>query len=419
MKAFFALSICLLASHFLAAQRFLQATVTLRDGTTESGQIAYGFWGNTPQHIRFKSGSGGARVYRAEDINGFEVRRKDGKIERFVRKVVAVNRSLGGDLNDLDIGPEVKMEADTVFLQVLLASDLSLLELVEGGRAHFFAMWQDSTYELIYKRYYRDENARYRVYSNDRYRRQLGTLAYEYPALRDQLPKLLYNESALLRWVADFNNARNAPLRYLFAPERLRPQLYALVGATYTSFEARGELSEPRMPIDSQASFQPTVGLGVALSVARTNRRLFFYNDLTFRRLKVESRAQRTTLAADGGLVQRPIQKIDITHLRLQTGVRWVLNRHSDNRFFVQVGANNAFAFSNLSTRVAGGSVPLEEDFWDADLKKYEFGLGVGVGASLGRIGLELRYDRGDGFSPYIGLSTPTQTATAFLSWRF
>jgi hypothetical protein len=419
MKGLFLFCICLFACHFVAAQRFLQAAVTLRDGSTESGRIAYGFWGNTPQRIRFKSVSGEERIYRAKDIDGFEVRRKDGKIERFVRKIVPVNRSLGGSLNDLDIGPAVRMETDTVFLQLLLASDLSLLELVEGGRAHFFAMWQDSTYELIYKRYYRDENARYQVYSNDRYRRQLGILAREYPALKEQLPKLLYNEPALLRWAGEFNALRNAPLRYRFAPEKLRPEVYALAGGTYTRFEAKGELSETRMPIDSHASLQPTIGLGIALSVARTNRRLFFYNDLTFRRLNVETRAQRLALNDDGTLARKPLQRIDLTHFRLHTGFRWILNRRPRHRFFVQAGVNNAYAFSNLSTRLGGGTPSFEEDFWDGALKKYEFGLGLGLGGSIGKLGLEVRYDRGDGFSPYVGLSTPTQTVSTLLSWRF
>jgi hypothetical protein len=404
-------------------QQFLPASVTFLNGKIEEGKAALNFREGTPQRVRFVGPDGQEKNYSPLDLQGFELKNKDGRVVRFASHIVQVNQSDRIDLRDLEVGPEIRLEADTVFLQSLLESEFGLLKLEKKGRSHFF-LEKDSVYELVRKRYYRDINTQQTVLYNNRYQSQLLKLTLvAFPALTERIQKLRYGQSQLLKLLEDLNKLSNAPIRYRWQAEKAESDFFVLAGATRTTFfnSISKASNRPKSfePSGYSAPIQYTLGVGVGLPISGTGGRLSFYNDLTLRRLKAESPNKAQVVQNDGTLGSVAMQRYDIAHLRLHSGLRWVLLKRARANIFLQGCIVNSYAFFSNNTRInIDKPVPIREKIWNGRVKEYEFGLSAGLGFSWGRMSLLARYDKGDGFSPRVSFQTPTRTATLLLGWR-
>jgi hypothetical protein len=423
MKNSSALFFLFLWAYSANCQSFVPATVTLRDGAVKEGKAALNFREGTPQRVRFVGADGQEKTYAPLDLKGFELRNNDGRVVRFASHIVQVNQSDHSDLSDLEVGPEIRMETDTFFLQSLLESEFGLLKLERKSRTHFF-IEKDSVYELVRKRYYRDVNTQQTVLYNNRYQSQLLKLTLAaFPTLTQRIQKLTYGQSQFLKLLEDLNGLSNAPIRYRWQAEKAKAGFSVLVGATHTTFlnSLSKTSSRPKSvePSGYSAPIQYTLGVGVSLPISGTGKRLSFYNDLTLRRLKAESPDETEFVQDDGSVALTPVQVYNIAHLRLHSGLRWNLLKRAGPNVFLQGCLVNSYAFFSDNTRInTNVAIPIREEVWAGEVKEYEFGLSAGLGFSWKRLSLLMRYDRGDGFSPRASFQTPTRTTTLLLGWR-
>jgi hypothetical protein len=383
------------------AQNYLPARVVWADGSTGTGGIRSANWINTPQVVDFRAAGGDTRRLGVDALRSFEITRKDGKTERYERKIVSLNRSTD-DLSTLEFGPTPRMELDTVFLQVLAATDrASLLSMEEPNKRHFF-LENDSIVALVYKRYRKDDGS-VTLYENNRYRQQWLAFAYACPDMKPQVLKANYQQGDFLRLFKAYAKCQGEPIKYVYEGIKTRLRLYAGVAAMSTTMYDvtfnRALYENARMGEGGKPTFSPFVG--ISLPFARSNGKLSIDCDLSYRHTKYSIEVDRKIIKGDNvfSLESTP----EARQLAFNTQLRW--------RFWQK----NAWA-----THLSGGvfnHILLDSKYYNS--LPHDFGPVLGTGVGWQRFRLDLRYSLSRGFSGTNLLGGPLQTFSGFVSYNF
>ncbi len=387
----------------LAAQRYLPATITFHSGQIESGSVYHGSWVETPQFFFFMNQAGTEQKLSVEKIKSVKVTRKDGMVEYFECKEVMVNRS-PTKIADLEIGSTPRMEKDTVFLQTFLISEVNLYLLKQDGVNHFFAE-KDSLMELVFKQYLTEFNDR-KLLKNNRFRQQLLAMTIDCPYLKDRILRISYDEKQIRDVLLEYNKCKKTEIEYQYKPEKLKIHFYAGAGMAMASLrEVTANTGFIQMPFEivkkgPKTIFSPVAGF--LIPIPRTNGRFQIKTDVSLRRFEYAY-----------GFESSGIEEIDITHLRSQTLLQWnFINR--EHKLHIQGGVHSSWIIEDESVLIygsAGGEYLTVQ-------RKHEFGMVVGGGYVFDRIGLEVRYDRGQGYTPSAAVSSSVQTLSMFLTYR-
>lgn len=409
----------------LSAQNYLPASVTFHSGKTQTGKIFYGNWGETPQSVTFSDDEGKGTRLGIKEIKTFEVTRQDGKKEHYVLKTVLVNRS-SRKLSELEFGPQPKMVLDTVFLQLLLAADLKLYNLNQSAVNHLFVE-KDSLYELIHNSF-RTEVDGVRKYSeNNRYRQQLLALTQRAPSLKKRILKLPYTETAIRRLLIDFFSRQGTPIQYEFIPERKPVDVFFSLGMVQNKFTYVGITDQAKL-LKKTYSYAitntPTPAVGAVLYFPKTHNRIGVAADVSFRNIRDSVIYNPKTYLP---YINRQViesQDFRLSHVRVHGGPRFQFSIHGI-RAFVQPGATFGHIISNKSRETArvvdfltSTYTVVERPIFNNRIKKQEFGLACTLGLGFKRWGIEARYDRGNGFSPYFDTAIKTYNYSLFVSYR-
>ena len=411
MKLFFCFNLCLVALS-AKAQTFRPGTVTLNNGTTETGQIMVNERNGTPQRLFFRSATRSATQFGTSDLTAFELDRPDGKKERFMRKIASIDRSpLKPDASDLNASP--KMEKDTFFCQLLTESTYSLYELRDGqGKTHYF-MEKENLETLVRKQYYTfTTQGERKLTTNNQYQRQLLGMAKGCPNIKTNYGKLAYERAALMGVAAELNTCKNAPIRYLYKNEKNPVRFGLLAGASRTDvLLSKGATNA----VQFNPSIQPTGGLYVLFFIPKTHRRVAIATEAMYRRQMAEGK----TLDDLDPYLER-IFTVDIQYARLN-----LLGRVSAHAFYGQIGLSTGYFFDNSSERTTRYFTPgtpqvVETEAWGTDANALELALLGGLGVQLGkRFSIEARFEYGNGFTQHNSdFSTRTQTLSLLAGYR-
>jgi hypothetical protein len=417
-----AIAILLLLSISTAhAQAPIPCTITLNDGTTQTGTTVYNDRKTTAQSILFKNASGQETTYNNTALSAFELTRKDGKKERFVRKTVQITRPY---VDNLGLGntPKQKMTTETLFLQWLLESPqgIGLLEMVDLEQAHYF-MAQDSVVELVYKVYTKTSTkpTESQTEQTTHYRRQLIIAAYNYPELIPKIWKLPYEASPIMAILKAINTKKNAPNTYTLQYQKWKPQLYILAGFTNSTINPKGDASlyPQYLKTSFSSSVKPSFGIGFGLHIPRSKGRMWLYTEANTHHLKTEN-AKKGTVFTNGIEESFPYQRFDLQWLRTSTSFRWIFYQKRV-KSYLQLGPTFSFLLNDNSTEVTGFALDKKlKPLWDGNIDKTNFGYLAGLGGSVGRIGLEFRYNYDFSFSPFRQLLIPVKSYSLLLSVR-
>ena len=386
----------------VAAQRYLPAAITFHSGQTESGEVFYGNWVETPQSFRFMNKAGVEKKYGVNDLRSVEVTRKDGKKEHYECRSVMVNRS-PTKLTELETGPVPRMVSDTVFMQTLLLSEVNFYLFKESEAKHFFVE-KDSLQELVFKQYLKDPND-FDLMKNNRFRQQLLALTIDCPYLRDQILKISYEEKQIRDVLLEYNKCKKTEITYQYKPEKLKLHVYAGAGVTAASLlEIMNNNGSPYDIIENDPTIRFTPIVGFLFPIRRTNERFQVKTDVSLRGIEY---AYGYTTAPES------LEEINLIHLRSQTLLQWnIINQK--HKLYLQGGVINSWIIGDESELIygsAGGE-------YETVQRKYEFGLVGGAGYSFARIGLDVRYDSGNGYTPSAAVTSSVHTISLFLTYR-
>lgn len=402
--------ICLTVSvcSTVSAQTYLQATVYFRSGQSETGKVYYSNWTVTPQEIRFINDSGVEKKCVPGNVEKVEVKRKDGKFEYFRSAAVFVNRS-STKIADLEPNYAARLELDTVFLQTLLRSAISIYMLKENDTEHLFVE-KDTIQTLIYKQYRPDPNIPV-LSVNNRYRQQLLALMYDDAALQKSILAAEYQKRDLLKIVRAYNEHAGNKISYEYRRESVKVRLYVGAGVSLSSLtkvDYKDKISY-KIETSRQPATLVTPVLGVVVPVPRTNGRFLLSNDF-----HLSKSDYFYDLTPNYPLVYDPkLEKIVLDQLQMHTFLRWK-TLDKQHKFFLIGGMFNNWIYrdkSQLSISTVGGE-------YDKIQRKYDLGLVGGLNYGYKRLSIDLRYQLEKGRANTADINTALQRFAAILMYN-
>lgn len=221
MKTIFICLLLLISQpQFLSAQRYLPAKITLTDGQILEGSVLYKDWDDTPQRLDFKNQQGQTRRLGVADIAAFEVARSDKGTEVFRRKIAYIDVS-PHKLDKLDEHSVPQFVLDTVLVQVLVSSEISLYRYQGAASKLHYLIEKDSVAELVFKQFYVPTDRGREVAMNNSFRKQLSKLTPAECAGRvPDFKRLRFAEKELIKAVSKINDCRSAKTAYAYRVEK-------------------------------------------------------------------------------------------------------------------------------------------------------------------------------------------------------
>jgi len=403
--------IWLFASPFFSAsaQQYLQATVYFRSGQSEIGKIYYSNWTVTPQEIRFISESGMEKKCTPSNVEKVEVKRNDGKFEYYKRAEVFVNRS-SNKIADLESTSAPRLEKDTLFLQTLMDSKVSIHLFKDNDSDHFF-IEKDTIKELIYKQYRPDPNVA-ALSENNKFRQQLLMLTYDDNQLKSTILAANYTRRTILKIVRSYNEHKGSEIFYEYHPESVKIRFFVGIGVSMSSlisvrsgYEVNYAVGEANKKITTIV----TPAIGIILPVPRTNARFLLSNDLSLGKSNFSYDFEPVPPAT----FNPEKEQIDLNFIQLHTLLRWKA-MDKRQRFFLTGGVFNSWIVrdrSRLTIGSAGGQ-------YDKIQRKYDFGITTGLNYGFKQFSIDVRYQVGRGSSPSAYAKTALQRFAIILMYN-
>ncbi len=374
-----------------AQSNFVEGYVVTTTGDTLKGYIDNQDWARTPSRVDFRRSAGeAAQPYDPHQAASFYIQPTG---ELFEAKKVSMDKSPTQLSKMIPNAPPVVVQ-DTVFLKTLTRGKVSLYYYRdEAFKTHYYLQKEAQPEELVLKRGMNDQRE---LVVTERYR---GLLAYylgDCPSLQKQIAAAPFKGAAFFRLVSDYYQCTGSRPEYVEGVERME-KIKLEVGIT-------GGITTSGMRIKGgyygQMNFGsttfPAAGVSFNLVMPRNLSKWSFYNEMTWKRFA--GRNRETPIAT------RNQYYFDLAYLKLISMVRY---QHPGAKVkpYVNAGIANAYAL-RLETNAMDGA------------RKYEQSLIGGIGATMKRLSAEVRFERGNGTSPFSAVSSATRTFSFLLNYR-
>jgi len=252
-----------------------QGEITLRNGTTLSGEVNDLEWNFNPKKIQFREPGKEPVEYDADQLSSFRTDRP-ALYQGVVVKYDAEAQSSLAKMSSSRM-PTV-FETDTVFLEIIVDSDLKLGRMrASNGRIYFF-LGKGEKYEELVNRDYR--SALNEIIHNTMFRQQLANASSDCPAIVKRLEDLPYRESALKNIVAEINECRGFKSRKIWNKEVAKAPV--MIGLLFSPHVVKANF---RL-VQTEYSGDVNYGFGIFLEKFSKKRptRLSTYYELNVRR---------------------------------------------------------------------------------------------------------------------------------------
>lgn len=402
------------SSAAIFSQDFLPGTVILQSGQKESGYISVNRWGTTSQQIRFKTADGNMQEYGKRDLQSFEITRKDHKTERYACKVVQINRS-PMELPGLEIGPTPSMAADTLIMQVSLQADFTLYVYAEGKTKHLF-IEKDSIRELIYKRFFVNDQITNRLSENNRFRQQLLAFTRDCPDLQHRIQKMTCNDHDIQKLLIDYCACKNITVAYINRPERIKPYSYIIAGAAQTRPHISTTTDKEFTRVNLKNAYTPVFGLGIALPFPRTRGGIWFANDVSWWSMRTSGAFK--VISMDKVVLSEFEMNMKVSGIRWQSTLRWYL--WAKIGLFAEGGFQYGYILSSNGSQTRKNH-NVTTTYSIDKMPQTNKGICMGIGLRKKRFSLVGRYDFTKGISPEFIFGNdglPIATFSLFLTYQ-
>lgn len=347
--------------------------------TVTGGFLDNRYWNRNPDKVIYLNAAGEKITYRPLDIEAFYLLKSQ---EWYRGRVVTVDNSSHNTQDVVNGMNQAGNQLDTVFLRMIVNGRISLYYLKgELEKTHFLIEKEGDLQELRLEKKAVTYNGTQRVIAIDHYKRQLEGKMIDSPEKLSAF-YVRYFEKQLLKLVNKYNSQFEGGTKYQQPSKKPILSMTVIAGMNSSSLNIVGpSYTEPKAGYGMV--YTPFAGIGLEVVSPRSRNSWTFNNDLIYRYYSI----------AD---------KFESTQLKLFTSIRYRLPT-GRIRPFIGAGITNSYALSGKST----------PKFTTPDFRNYEQGLLAEAGVSTRRIFGTVRYEKSDGFSPYVS------TATRFSNFYF
>lgn len=384
---------------------------------TLRGFIDYKNWSKNPEKILFKALEENPPVtYGLSEIDGFYVHG-----ETYVKAEVERDAGPARD-EDLTYSPIAQISKTTAFLLVQFSGAKRLYYLKDfDGKIQFYIGNGPNDYHLLVNHRYRLENSvTTSVVATGTYKMQLKEFFADCPAVASKTDKLTYFPGSfenLFRKYYETCTSEKSTVAYSQDKFILEPGV--LLGVNMTKLDFKGYYPGVVDVIYSK-SYRPMVGLFLNIGIPRTKKRFSIYNELVFN--TYESSFHKTNQITENYRTNMSAT-LGYSYLSLKNMVRYNLIRRKVN-LFLNAGITNGVAITEKNkqkteTVIYNNPQSVSESVLIDDIRKYEQGWVLGIGASYKKLSYQLRYENSNGMSVYELFNSNVRRYSLIVSYSF
>ena len=374
------LPILILQSSF-CQENYMSGSLIDLNGDSIMGYIDYQNWRRNPDKINFMHKTDSIRfTLTPMDIKEFTV-----SDENYVSSVIKTEIS-PDEADKLSYNNELKLEIDTVFLQVMIKGKKSLYFCENRYGKEQFYFKTDSSYELlVYKRYLKKQNGNNLIIENELYKGQLSAYLQDCPEIQAKLRTAQYNKMSMEKLFDFYYTKTESEINFQKSTEKLKAEFGMLAGATISTLKFHTYNFPYLENTDYGQSLNFSTGLFFDLISPRDNGKLSISNELIYTSLKLDG---QTTDNFNNTIYT----KFAYSYIKLNNLFRYKFPQGKSS-MFLNAGLSNGIALKEINIKTVGSETSKALDF----TRKHEQGLLFGGGIKNNKLSYELRFERGNG----------------------
>lgn len=372
--------------------------VVTNDNDTIYGTFAASKWNVTPSKVSF-DGPNGREEYQPLDIKSFYAAG-----EFYESAIVAVDKSIA-NLQNLDYSSKPVLELDTMFIQALFRSSISLYHHKnEKGWNYFFIKNGDEPIEqLIYKKYLVDRMVgglmKTFVVENNAFIGQMKTSFGQCPDLAADIDKARYQWYSLQGVFNKYAECTGELVLNQEGSKRLRTDFQVIVGLNRPAVRFYSDL--PAFRAFTKGEFQtkiaPDFGVGVS------------FNSLRIDHLTANFFLLHTNLQVSGSHYDAFYSKTSnmaFRHSFTSGNLNFGISPFHSIPLYITLGGLIGFLYNieSIWEETYPSTPPRQRDF---EFGQFESGFVASLGYQIKKVGVELMYERTGGFSGFANLGAP------------
>ena len=395
----------LFADELLAQTNYVAGYVITHQDDTLKGFIDDRNWEKNPESIRFKQDlhSETFATYTADKVAGIYIKPAD---EHYVSYIGKIDKLPSINLSEFSSEDAFFAkdfhETDTLFLNVLIRGSVSLFYYVDKyEKKHYFIQRnQGETVELINQKYIvANSDGTKLIRSYEMYKSQIREYFSDCHTLAAEIKAIDCNRRSLSNLLLKYQNCVNSSIDYIKKKEPVKAELGVVAGVAFTSFRVLSQNLETNYGTSSS----PCAGLSVNFVHPRNRQAWSIYSDILWKRMQYEKEVTNG--------INTYMRDLDVDYLRLNIMLRYKFPIPTQKfRPYIQLGISNSFAIRMDETIIS--------TYGNGGARKHEQGLISGAGIRSGRFSGEIRYELGNGISPFPALSTPTRSIYMMASYQ-
>lgn len=316
----------------------------------------------------------------------------------------------------------MNIKTDTTFLQTLYEGSKSLYFYKNDYNQDNFYIKRNSVFELlIHKKYLKEENGKTVIAQNNRYLGQLNNYLEGCENVKSILANISYNQNSLVKLFKRYYNCSSSEPSFKAVEAKVSVAIGLLAGISVSSLDFTGDHTLTYLSKgDYSSSTKATGGLFFDVIFPRNMRKWSLNNELLFTNYEFKTNSEDIEHQDQYSLFTT---EIGFSYIKINSMARYRLSKGRLGTY-INGGVSGGFIISenknyNKEERHFYGIETIIEKKALEEFKKFEFGLLFGIGATLDKISLEVRYERSEGMSRYVNVGSKINRYSILLGYRF
>ena len=391
--------------HIQAQENYQKGTILTAAGEEISGFIDYRNWSKNPTSINFKKNLSASReTYTPSGLKQFEVAG-----EKYITATLQVDQS-PIRTNELTFKVKSNFIKITVFLQTLFEGKKSLYYLKDQkSKVHFFIDRNGTLEWLRYKKYLKNQDNQKLVYEDKAF---VGQLILYFPGetkIKSRLDDIKYKKHSLIKLFNIYYSQKENQVSFKKSEDKDFSVFGAFAGVSSTavSFESFTSF-EDLVNAEYSRSIFPTAGIFHELFFARNFNKISLKNELMYTSFKVDNTNTAGTTYTELGFA----------YIKLNSMLKYNLSNKKNTLFFNAGVSNGLIIYSTNYKRkeVLLGVIELKAL---EGVRKFEYGLILGIGSQISKLSIEMRVEFSSGLSPFASLTSKVNRIFLLAGYKF
>ena len=411
---FTVLGILLLQNAF-CQENFISGFILPNKGDTVRGLIDYRDWENNPDKIYFKTvQSSSKKGFQPNDIISFGV---NGAFYESAKVQMEMSND---NTAKLTLSKELILEVDAVFLETLVQGEKSLYSYKNKDiKTQFYVKNNNSFDLLIFKKYLKEDNNQTIISENKLYLNQLAVYLSDMPNLQSKLSNVGYNANSLKQLFSYYYQKMPNNSKFQKNIEKVAFDWGIFTGLSVYNVKFESNTFPELVNGNFTTSMSPLAGVSMDIVLPKKQKRWSFQNEIMYNSIKTTG--QYVDRIDTERFVAYDIT-FDFAYLKLINMIRYrpVIGKMI---VYINAGISNGLAFKstkNFQKRTKLFSFDtIETKDPLGDVRTFEQGYVLGIGAKYKKYNFEIRNERANGMSDYVNLSSSTNRWNFMAGYSF